>query len=270
MPVTRSNGRAIHYRDQGSGVPVVLVHSGGLSSRQWSRITSRLISTHRVIAPDLLGAGESDDVPPDEPFDFATDVGALDAVLATIDGPYHLVGHSYGGLIALTHARKHPSRVLTMGLFEPVAFGVLRSANDTEAVRDLEREDDDGRFLDDSFGGTEPWMQRFIDWWQGAGTWASLPDPSRAAFLKVGRKVFQEVRSLTADRTPHDAYRHLEMPVLLMTATRSPLAARRVCAILAETLPHAELVVVPDAGHMAPLTHGHEVGDRIAAHVRRV
>lgn len=264
----RSNGRAIFVRDQGSGVPVVLVHSGGLSSRQWSRVTSRLIATHRVIAPDLLGSGESEGVPPDEPFDFAQDVAVLDAVLSRIDGPYHLVGHSYGGLVAITHARKHPARVRSLSLFEPVAFGVLHSAGDAEAIRDLEREDDDGTFFDDAIGGTEPWMRRFIDWWQGAGTWSSLPDPSKAAFLKVGRKVFQEVRSLTADRTPHDAYRHLSMPALLMTATGSPLAARRVCTILAETLPRAELVVIPNAGHMAPLTHAHEVGDRIAAHVR--
>jgi pimeloyl-ACP methyl ester carboxylesterase len=269
MPTIRVHGRSIHFRDQGSGVPIVLVHSGGLSSRQWTRVTSRLVATHRVLAPDLLGSGESDPVPPDQPFDYAEDVAVLDALLATIEGPYHLAGHSYGGLVALTSARNRPERVLSLSVFEPVAFGVLYSANDVAAIRDLEREDDDGRFLDDAFGGTEPWMERFIDWWQGPGTWRSLPDPSRAAMLSVGRKVFQEVRSLTADRTPREAYAALDVPTLVMTASQSPLAARRVCAILAEAM-RGKLVTIGDAGHMAPLTHAHVVGEHIAEHVRAV
>jgi pimeloyl-ACP methyl ester carboxylesterase len=268
VPRVVSRGRTIHYRDQGSGVPVVLVHSGGLSSRQWTRMTTRLVGTHRVIAPDLLGVGESDPVPADEPFDFAEDVAALDAVLDVLDGPYHLVGHSYGGLVVITSARLRPMRVISMSLFEPVAFGVLYSTNDVEGIRDLEDYDPDGTFLDDATGGGEPWMERFIDWWQGQGAWRSLPDSSRAAFLNVGRKVFQEVRSLTADRTPPDAYASIVAPSLLMSGARSPLAARRVCAILARALPHAELVTIEDGGHMAPLTHGHLVGERIAAHVR--
>jgi pimeloyl-ACP methyl ester carboxylesterase len=261
-----ASGRSIHVRDQGSGVPVVLVHSGGLSSRQWTRVASRLTPTHRVLAPDLLGSGESDPVPPGD-FHFHEDVAVLDAILDSLDGDHHLVGHSYGGLIALTSARLRPARVLSLSLFEPVAFGVLYSARDEAAIRDLEREDDDGTFLDDALGGKEPWMQRFIDWWQGPGTWLSLPEPSRAGMLAVGRKVFQEVRSLTADRTPHEAYASLQIPTLLMTAAGSPLAARRVCAILAEAM-RAELVTIADGGHMAPLTHAHFVGERIAAHVR--
>jgi pimeloyl-ACP methyl ester carboxylesterase len=268
VPIVRSGESAIHYLDTGRGVPVVLVHSGGLSSRQWFRWTPRLETTHRVVALDLLGAGASDPVPPAAPFHFSQDVAALDAVLDALATPYHLVGHSYGGLIALTSARLRPARVLSLSLFEPVAFGVLYSTGDAAGVHNLESYDHDGTFLDDAAGGSEPWMERFVDWWQGAGAWQGLPAPSRAAFLKVGRKVFQEVRSLTADRTPHGAYAALAAPTLLMTAKRSPLAAQRVCAVLARTLPRAELATYDDAGHMAPITHAQTICERVAAHVR--
>jgi pimeloyl-ACP methyl ester carboxylesterase len=268
VPTFRSGDFTIHYLDAGRGVPVVLVHSGGLSSRQWTRWTPRLEGTHRVVAPDLLGSGASDPVPPEAPFHFSQDVAALDAVLDALATPFHLVGHSYGGLVALTSARQRPARVLSLSLFEPVAFGVLYSAGDAAGIHSLESYDHDGTFLDDAAGGSEPWLERFIDWWQGAGAWQALPAPSRAAFLKVGRKVFQEVRSLTADRTPHEAYAGLTPPALVMTAKRSPLAAQRVCAILARALPRAELVTFDDAGHMAPLTHAHVISERVAAHVR--
>lgn len=268
MPFVKSEGRSIHYMEQGEGEPVVLVHSGGMSSRQWTRLMARLASTHRVLAPDLTGAGASDPVPADQPFHFSTDVDALDAVLDTIDGDYHLVGHSYGGLVALSAACRRPARVRSLALFEPVAFGVLYSAGDREGIANLEDYDHDGTFFDDARGGSEPWMERFVDWWQGEGAWRALPPPSREAFLRVGRKVFQEVRSLTADRTPHEAYRELTMPALLMTGARSPLAAQRVCEILSRTLPGASFVRFDEAGHMAPLTHGHAVGERITAHIR--
>lgn len=266
MPTVRAHGRNVHYLDQGAGVPVVLVHSGGLSSRQWSRMAGRL-GARRIIAPDLLGSGASDPVPGDEPFHFDRDVEALDAVLDTLEAPYHLVGHSYGGLIALMAAKARPERVRSLSLFEPVAFGVMYSAGAEDGIRNLEDYDSDGTFFDDAAGGGEAWMERFIDWWQGQGAWRGLSDSARAAFLRVGRKVFQEVRSLTADRTPHSAYGEVKAPALLMTGARSPLAARRVCEVLARSLPNARLVTLEDAGHMAPLTHGQAVATLILEHI---
>jgi pimeloyl-ACP methyl ester carboxylesterase len=268
MPSLVVHGRRLHFLDAGEGPPVVMIHSGGLSSRQWSRIAGRFTGTHRVIAPDLLGAGSSDPVPPGE-FHFHEDVAAVEGLLAALGVErYHLIGHSYGGFVGATAALRAPERVRSLGLFEPVAFGVLYSWGDEEGIRDLEDYDHDGTFFDDATGGQEPWMERFVDWWQGPGAWRSLPEPSRQAFLRVGRKVFQEVRSLTADRTPHEAYAALRAPALLLRGSRSPVAARNVCAILAEALPRAELVTLEGAGHMAPLTHAQDVGGRLVAHVR--
>lgn len=271
VPSVRSQDRAIHYLDRGAGPLVVLVHSGGLSSRQWARFAARLSGTYRVVAPDLLGSGASDPVPPDEPFDYRQDVAALDAVLdAVLDAGArcHLVGHSYGGLVALTSARLRPARVRSLALFEPVCFGVLYSAGDREGIANLEDYDHDGTFFDDASGGSEAWLERFVDWWQGQGAWRGLADPAREAMIGVGRKVFQEVRSLTADRTPHEAYAGLSLPALLMTGERSPIAAQRVCEILARTMPRATLERFADAGHMAPLTHGHAFGERVTAFFR--
>ena len=92
----------------------------------------------------------------------------------------------------------------------------------------------------------------------------------RSSFLTVGRKIYQEARSLTADRTPHPAYSSITAPALLMTAEHSPLAARRVAEILSEQLPDARLLHIEEAGHMAPLTHGHQVNSAILEHLREV
>jgi pimeloyl-ACP methyl ester carboxylesterase len=83
----------------------------------------------------------------------------------------------------------------------------------------------------------------------------------------VGRKVYREVRSIMADRTPKEAYREVHAPTLLMSGARTPLAERRVVARLAEALPTVSLLTLENAGHMGPLTHAADVNDAIAHHL---
>ncbi len=258
----------LHVVTAGRGAPVVLLHSGGMSSRQWRRLSAALEPDHRVLAVDLLGSGENPLWPKDEPFDFSLDVEAVAQLIRPLGEPAHLAGHSYGGLLALTLARLHPQLARSVAVYDPVAFGVLHDAHDEEGLADLARAERDPVFTDAARGGSAEWLERFVDYWNGPGAWRALPEPTRAGFERVGRKVFLEVASLMKDRTPLSAWRSLELPVLLLGGERSPPAARRVLALLAQALPKATLHPVAGAGHMGPITHGDEVNARIAAHVR--
>jgi len=260
-------GRApvIHYDVRGTDGPwVVTFHASGMSGRQWRRLAERLEPGYRVASLDFLGSGGNPPWPPDEPFDFRQDVAAAREVLNALDGPAHLVGHSYGGLVALTAARLSPERVRSLAAYDPVAFGVLYGASDAVGLSDLDRVAQNPVFHDEAQGGQAAWFEAFVDFWNGPGAWNGLPPPARAEFLKVGRKVYREVRSLMEDRTPASAYACLAMPVLLLTGERSPLAAQRVVSLLAASLPQATLETVPKAGHMGPITHAGEVDGRIA------
>jgi len=270
MPKLELRGRHIQFSDEGAGPPVVMLHSGGLSSRQWRSLGMALRAAHRVIAPDFLGYGGSSALAADATFEYGEDVEMISALLDTLAAPAHLVGHSYGGLVALQAARRAPEKVRSLALYEPVAFGVLHhQPGGGDSQRDLEEaasaqqlaSDDQGR------GGGDAWLEGFVDWWQGSGTWRSLPEPSRAAFLAVGRKTFLEVRSLLADRTPASAYDALSMPALLLCGEKSPRIERRVCALLAEALPRARLETLPGAGHMGPLAQMSVVNGLIARHI---
>ncbi|APR84678.1 alpha/beta superfamily hydrolase [Minicystis rosea] len=252
---------------RGEGPPVVLLHSGGMSGRQWRRLGDALVSTHRVIAPDFLGSGDNPPWPDEAPFHFDMDVAAVAEILAAEAAPTHVVGHSYGGLVALTLARKHSALVRSVAVYDPVAFGVLYDAADAEGLEDLAHAGDDPVFTDDARGGSEAWLQAFVDYWNGPGAWKAMPQPSREGFLRVGRKVFYEVRSLLADRTTRAAYASLPMPFLLMRGERSPAAARRVIALLAGAIPGATLLTLAGAGHMGPISHAAAVNEAIVRHV---
>lgn len=260
---------ALHSVIAGEGEPVILLHSGGMSSRQWRKLAERLAPSHRAIAPDFLGAGKSPPWPDDRPFDFALDVDAVEELARGLGEAVHLVGHSYGGLVALTLARRAPASVRSIAVYDPVAFGALRAAGDREGLADLARAEGDPVWTDDVRGGGDEWYRAFVDWWQGRGTWDSLGAEARASFLRVGRKVYREVRSLMLDGTPAEAYRAIDAPALLLHGARSPIAARRVVELLGAAMPRATVRAIEGAGHMGPITHAGVVEEAIVDHLAR-
>lgn len=96
-----------------------------MSSRQWRSLSERLAASHRVLAPDFLGSGKNPPWSDDVPFGYELDVALVAKALDALDAPVHLVGHSYGGLVALALARTLPHRVRSLAVYDPVAFGVL-------------------------------------------------------------------------------------------------------------------------------------------------
>ncbi|HMI84257.1 MAG TPA: alpha/beta hydrolase [Polyangiaceae bacterium] len=256
----------IAVQDRGEGEPVVLLHSGGFSARQWRKLGDALAPTHRVLAPDLLGYGASSRWPLGTPFHLDQDLAALEALLDTLAAPAHLVGHSYGGLLALKLALSRPRGVRSLALFEPVAFAVLDEPSDAEARASLRLARSD--YCANAAGADDVWLGSFVDWWNGPGAWERLAEDARASFRAVGWKVFQEVLSIDADRTPRATFATISAPTLVLGGERTHPTERRVIEKLAAALSRAELKVLPEMGHMGPITHAAIVNDAIVAHIR--
>lgn len=237
--------------------PVLLLHSGGLTSRQWRKLGEQLAPQHRVLAPDLLGYGP-DRWPAGKPFHFRDDLAMLSDLL---DEPAHLVGHSYGGLLALQLALVRPAAALSIAVYEPVAFGILDQPGDAaahDAIRQLVTYRPEA---------PEAWLESFIDWWQGDGAWRALPAVTKQSFIDVSWKLSQEVESLTADRTGRAHYATITAPTLILAGQSTHPSELRVVHQLARTLPHATLQVFADMGHMGPITHAAQVNAAIAAFI---
>lgn len=257
----------VNVEEAGEGEPVVMIHSSGMSARQWRGLAKLMAATHRAVMPDLLGSGATRGWEPAATFSIDEDVELLLAVIAALARPVHLVGHSYGGMLALALARRLPAaQVRSLALYEPVAWGVAIDEPGGPVPRQLAEFGDE--FFAPATGGTAAWYQRFIDFWNEDGAWAALPPAQRDAFVAVGPKVFREVRSLCSDRTPAAAYRDLAQPTLVLAGDRSPASERRVCEVLAATIAGARHVVLPGLGHMGPLVRPDVVNPLIAAHVQ--
>jgi pimeloyl-ACP methyl ester carboxylesterase len=107
--------------ERGDGEPLALIHGVGANRRVWHRVIEGLASDARVIAIDIPGFGDS---PPPGP-GFAMDEVAnrvAAALLARTGGPFHLIGHSLGGAVALKLASSHASGVRSLVLVAPAGF----------------------------------------------------------------------------------------------------------------------------------------------------
>jgi pimeloyl-ACP methyl ester carboxylesterase len=240
--------------------PALLVHSGGFTSRQWRKLGEQLAPHYRVIAPDLIGYGATR-WPIGKPFHFRDDIALLASLL---DEPAHVVGHSYGGLLALQLALARPELVRSLALYEPVAFGILDEPSDAAAREEIARLP---TYHPDAAGVDDAWLAAFVDWWNGAGAWQRLAPETQQSFRDVGWKLSQEVASLVADHTDRARYATITVPTLVLGGGRSQPAERRVIEKLAATLPRATLQIFPDLGHMGPITHGSLVNAAIASHI---
>ncbi len=260
---THFDGHAIHVEDAGSGEVTVLLHSSGMSGSQWRRAADAIVrGGARAVVPDLLGSGRSAPWPEGAPFHFSRDVEVVGRLLEQIGRPVHLVGHSYGGQIALRAAALAPARVRALTLYDPVAFGVLEPERDRDAWADVGRL---GFGWGESAADHEAWLASFVDYWGGTGSWPRLRDAARAEMVRVGWVVHEGARSLVEDRTPAEAYRSFAVKTVLMTGELSPLAARRIVARLGEAIPGARVESIAGAGHMGPLTHAEPLERILAA-----
>jgi pimeloyl-ACP methyl ester carboxylesterase len=258
-----SSGITIGLREWGEGTPVLLVHGTGLTSRYWSPLASMLAERFRATTVDLLGYGETSPWGGGDAFHFHADRDVVIAALEHAGEPSHIVGHSYGGLLALQAALNRPDLVRSLALYEPVAFSVLHSAQHAAGLGDLNRGGRGASLMDLETGGDESWLRMFVDYWNGPGAFDSMTQLARAGLLSTGRKAFLEVRSNLLDRTTHDDYARIAAPTLLLCGADSPMAAKATVEVLAGAMPNAERKVIEGAGHLGPFTHGDVVGRAI-------
>ncbi|MFO1327865.1 MAG: alpha/beta hydrolase [Rubrivivax sp.] len=239
---------------------IVLLHASASSSRQWDLLAEAIGSDAEVHAVDLHGHGGR------APFGGTLrlrDDAALLQPLIDRAGAVHLVGHSYGGALALHLALQQPARVRSLALYEPVSFSLLADLDRdhpatqeprgiAEALRRLHAQGRDALAA-----------ERFIDYWSGTGTWARMGAARQASVSAKVPVLIAHFDALAAEPSPAAQLQRLTMPLLCLSGDATTLAARRIAARLAERLPQARHETLPRLGHMGPVTHAPQVNARL-------
>ena len=131
MPTTQQfakvNGKRIAYLEAGAGDPIVLLHGNPTSSFLWRNIIPELEGCGRVIAPDLIGQGDSEKLPASEGpdrYSFEVAFDYLDGLLRELDASQNitLVIHDWGSGLGFHWARLHPESVKGIAYMEAIVM----------------------------------------------------------------------------------------------------------------------------------------------------
>jgi pimeloyl-ACP methyl ester carboxylesterase len=229
-----------------------------------------LADRFKILAPDSYGSGQTPDWHSDRTISLQDEVDLLASVLEKAGEQVTLVGHSYGGAIALKIALLFPQRVKALALFEPTFFSVVEherpSPNDVDGIRQAVAAA--GAALDN--GDSYLAARYFIDFWMGPGSWEKTPEERKPAVAESVRNVRRWGHALFSEPTALNSFSQLNVPVLYMVGGKSQLSAHAVAKRMVATLPNAELREFAQMGHMGPVTHPDVVNTAIAAFLQKV
>lgn len=253
MPVLSRAGLQIDYSDAGDGRPVVLIHSSVSGNRQWRALSEELSDRYRVLAVNLFGYGQTSPWPAVAPQSLADQAELIRHVCETVEGPVDIVGHSFGGCVALKSALLLGSRVSSLVLLEPNPFHLLAQAGPSDAWREtlaLHAQVTGRMALGDWEGAAPP----FADYWLGEGAWEAMPPRRRAAFIEGLPPNFHEWDAALNEQTSVAGYAAIRARTLVLSDRSTRTSIREIVALLRQACPGWTFRFLDEGGHMAPLT----------------
>jgi pimeloyl-ACP methyl ester carboxylesterase len=273
MTLPTSIAAPLFSHQQGGGdATVVCLHSSTGSNAQWRGMKSALADRCRLVVPDLHGHGQSPAWPAQQTASLQADAQAVEALLRqcapdSLERGVHLVGHSYGGAVALQMAINRPQWVRSLTLYEPVAFGVIRAmAPHDEGLGEIEDIAHSVAALV-KVKDLEGAARVFVRYWGGALAWDALDGSQRAAVVARIATVPRHFEALFDATWGIATLCKLAMPVLLIQGANTRAPAALVTDLLRTTLPHVGCVKIKGAAHLGPITHDADVTPLMLAHL---
>lgn len=232
------SAQQLHVTRVGEGPPVVLVHGSIVgAARTWRR--QMALGDHwSLCIPDRPGFGRS---PPLARGDFELEASAIASLLGS---GAHLVGHSYGAVIALYAAALRPEAVRSLTVSEPGCLKV--AAGDPRVDAQIAS----GEYLFQRASTLTP-LEFLRAFRGGVGSTHETPEELTGELLDGVRLLMRERPPWEAD-PPLDALRSHPFGKLVLSGGHSPVF-EAVCDVIATRL-HAERAVMPGRGHTIPAT----------------
>jgi len=181
-------------------------------------------------------------------------VGAESALLAAanLQEDVHLVGHSYGGLLALMMALEHPKHIVKLTLIEPVLFRLLQGRDEEALAPVIATRNAFSGFED---GEIEAGLEALLNYWFGPGTWKHIPKQLRQLMFAHAPVIRAQIEHAASYNPTPEALHKMTIPTTLICSTETRASARSIVRILEGMLPHVERHDVDGARHDLVRTH---------------
>jgi 2-succinyl-6-hydroxy-2,4-cyclohexadiene-1-carboxylate synthase len=258
------NSLRMHAALTGAGRPLVLLHGFTGSAATWAGLMARLAPRRQCIAIDLIGHGGSG--APADPARYTMECAVADlaGILDALGMPgVDLLGYSLGGRLALQFAAAAPSRVRAL-ILESASPGLASAAERAARIA-----------ADESLASAieRDGLEAFVARWEALPLWASqaaLPlatrERLRAQRLRNNPQgLANSLRGMGtgSQRALWDELPRLRMPALVLAGALDAKFSA-IAQEMADALPHAELAIVPNAGHAIHLEQPEIFAERVA------
>lgn len=243
----------LHYKLEGRGPDVVLIHAFQMDLREWDDVAAGLAGSRRVVRYDVRGHGTSRVDGP-----LPSQVADLLALLDDLNLPQPtLVGLSMGATIALDFAVTHPERVSRLILVSPGVPGIKVDVDFTwmSPILDAVRTGQPAKAAE------AWWMSKLFD-----ATRARATDVDRIhGFVMDNAKIWSfGARPPALDPPAATRLKELDMPLLTIAGDRDPLGGLEYAGAIATGVRNGRVVTVTGAGHMLTLERPDELSRLIA------
>lgn len=267
---SRTDGIRTRHYDVGQGDPIVLLHGGNwsgiTSANTWSTVIEGLSESFRVLAPDRLGCGITDNPERDDDFVYGTELEHMISFLNTVDADeFHIVGQSRGGGIAARVAAEIPERTKTLVVVNSATLAP--HSNDKSffyerSMRDAPTEEGSATYHRDHYEHLYSMHQysdhhitdEFLD---AAAYMRSRPKAERTAEVLEehgGQERWEKTMVEHMEETHHRLRTgELQMPTLVYWGRHDPSVPLRagigLYELIADGNPQAEMTTINQAGH---------------------
>ncbi|USG67008.1 alpha/beta hydrolase [Brevibacillus ruminantium] len=241
------NGTSFYYEACGKGEPLLLIHGINLDSRMWREQVPVLSEKYRVISFDLRGMGQTPMT--EEPFTLFGDTQAVLQELGIEQA--HVIGLSFGGMVALEFAVAHPEMVKSLVLVSSGLHGYPRAER---RVKDF------AKFVDLYEKGLR---EETVE--MAARMWFDGPDQPVRSEVQKARELFVQMTDhayslppLTKQPAwlappPSERLEEIQAPALIIAGGKDYEDFQGIADVLAERIPHAEKVLLADSAHLPPM-----------------
>ena len=244
------NGTTLSYIEKGNGEPVVFVHGAISDLRIWLNQVDFFSNSYRAISYSRRGHWPDQQVEDGPPYSRSVHAEDLAGFLKALDlGKVHLVGHSFGGAIALLTALQHPELVASLVLGEPSPFVDLLDDSEINLIS-KQRVGFEEAYLLAKGGNSEAAIRQFLKTIVGADVLDQLPPAARVAVIDNASTLAPMLeRYFVSPPLSCGQLSSVTAPTLLISGEFSPTIAVRSNGRLNNCLPNSADATMHSVSH---------------------
>jgi pimeloyl-ACP methyl ester carboxylesterase len=253
MSILSWRGLDVDYTDDGQGPAVILIHGGASNYRQWEPLIDQLKDRYRVLAVNLRSTGKTSTWPVGTPQPLSAQTTLIEALADLVGEPVSLVGHSWGGTIAMKLVQTTDVPVDKMVLIEPNPFFILNREGYEDGKADLDMMAEPFKRL----AAAERWSDvggLFIDYWFGTGSFDAMGEKRQASIVAMLPEMQDAWEGLQDDPAEVETWSDIADRTLLITSADTRLSVKRIRDQMRDHLPGLTCIETPEGGHMAAVS----------------